>query len=503
MSTPTGKVYLVGAGPGDPGLLTLRGKACLARADVVIHDALSNAILLDHAPEAEDIFVGKSKDSHTLLQEEINDLLIREAQKGRRVVRLKGGDPFVFGRGGEEALALAEAGVAFEVVPGVSSAHAVPTYAGIPITQRGISQSYTVLTGHRSPGEGQGLNPSDIPAEGTLVILMGVIHLADIAAELIAMGRAAATPAAVIEWGTYPKQRTVTATLETIAKRCEEEGIAAPAVIVIGEVATFHDTLNWYENRPLSGKRIVVTRARQQASAFARQLQELGADIFEFPTIKIEKPDHPEAMDYIGDYDWVILTSVNGVTMLFDRLEESGYDARDLSGVRLCVVGSATAEAVKQRFLRVDLMPEKYVAEELLEALVSMEESLEGKRFLLPRADIARSFLPKELRARGAEVTELIAYRTVRPDTPDALADAMVAYKPHLVTFTSSSTARNFAEMVGPERLAQVQHHAAFAAIGPIAAQTARDHAMPIAIEPDHHDIPSFVEAIVQWNGEA
>jgi uroporphyrinogen III methyltransferase / synthase len=500
MKASAGKVFIVGAGPGDAGLLTLRGKECLEQADVVVYDALANAVLLEHAPRAEHIFAGKKTERHTLLQEEINELLVREAKNSRRVVRLKGGDPFVFGRGGEEALALAKAGIAFEVVPGVSSDVAVAAYAGIPVTHRGIAQSFTVLTGHQIPGQAGAPDLNRLALEGTLVYLMGVTHLKLIAKELIHAGREPETPAAVIEWGTYPRQRSVFGTLQNIHDRCAMEDICPPAVIVVGDVVGLHEKIAWYESRPLFRRRIVVTRARDQASDFVRQLQELGADIFEFPTIAIEPPEEPASFGYIGDYDWVVLTSVNGVSMLFERLEALGHDARDLAGVKLCVIGSATAEAVRQRFLRIDLMPEKYVAEELLTALTQIEGGLEGKRFLLPRADIARSFLPKELRAQGAEVVELVAYRTVKPDASAELADAVVAFNPDLITFTSSSTARNFAAIAGPERLSKLNVKAAYGAIGPITAETANEAGMTVSVEPEQHDIPSFVDAIVQWS---
>ncbi len=499
MNARHGKVWLVGAGPGDPGLLTVRGRECLEHADVVIYDSLANEALLEHAPNAEHIFAGKATDRHTLLQDEINRVMREQAAQGMRVVRLKGGDPFVFGRGGEEALALAEAGISFEIVPGITAGIAAPAYAGIPVTHRGLSTSYTLITGHDAEIlESDDESLTDILVQGTLVFYMGVRNLSRIVQQLVALGRPSNTPAAVIQWGTDPKQRTVRGTLEDIAAKASEEGLQPPAVIVVGNVVSLHDSLAWFESRPLFGRRIVVTRARAQASDLVRQLQELGADIFEFPTIAIEPPTQVESFDYVGNYDWIVLTSVNGVEMLFERLDELGQDARDLAGVRLCVIGSATAEAVKKRFLRVDLMPEKYVAEELMAALHEHEPDLEGKRFLLPRADIARSFLPNELRKRGAEVTELVAYRTVVPRTSETLSERLMAYRPALVTFTSSSTARNFHEILGPARVEQLKGTATFGAIGPITAETANSLAMPVTIEPATHDIPSFVDAIVE-----
>ena len=490
-----GKVYLVGAGPGDPGLITVRGRECLERADVVVYDFLSNPELLVHAPQAEHILVGKAPEKHTLLQEEINRVLVEQARRVSRVVRLKGGDPFVFGRGGEEAEVLAAHAIPFEVVPGVTAGIAAPAYSGIPVTHRGLSSSYTLIAGHEDLADG---DLFQVATQGTFVFYMGVRNLPKITEQLMALGRKPDTPAAVIEWGTYPRQRTVVATLETIEAVCAHEKIEAPAIVVVGEVVALHETINWFENRPLSGKRIVVTRASSQAPALVRSLRELGGDVFEFPTIQIEPATVEEPMEPIGSYDWVVLTSVNGVDMLFERLEALGQDARALSGVKLCVIGSATGEAVRKRFLRCDLVPEKYVAEELLPALETYEGSLEGKRFLLPRADIARSFLPKELRARGAEVTELVAYRTTVPSTSSELADALVSYQADLVTFTSSSTARNFCDILTDEQLQAVKKTATFASIGPITTKTANSLNMKIAIEPARHDIPGLVQAIVE-----
>ncbi|MBI5095480.1 MAG: uroporphyrinogen-III C-methyltransferase [Candidatus Hydrogenedentes bacterium] len=499
MSVAYGKVFLVGAGPGDPGLITVRGRACLERADVVIYDNLANDALLEYAPNAERIFAGKSTDHHTLLQDEINELLLEQARKVARVVRLKGGDPFVFGRGGEEALFLAEHGIPFEIVPGVTSGIGALAYAGIPVTHRGLAGSVTLITGHEDTQRHKpAVDLAQLAVQGTLVFYMGVKSLSHIAAELIRLGRAPETPAAAIEWGTFPRQRTIHGRLDTIHELCERERVSPPALFVVGAVTALSETLSWFENRPLYGKRIAVTRARGQASELVIALRELGADVFEFPTIEIERVEAPPDFGPIGAYHWVILTSVNGVDMLFERLETLGLDARGLAGVKLCVIGSATREAVQKRFLRCDLMPDKYVAESLLEALVEREGALEGKRFLLPRADIARSFLPKELRARGAEVTELIAYRTVKPQSSEQLADALVAYAPDFVTFTSSSTARNFCEILGPARLAALQPKAAFASIGPITTQTAQDLGLAVRAEAQEHDIPGLVQAIVR-----
>ncbi|MFP4192170.1 MAG: uroporphyrinogen-III C-methyltransferase [Candidatus Hydrogenedentota bacterium] len=501
MSSGAGKVYLVGAGPGDRGLMTLRGRECLEHADVVVYDTLANEVFLEWARQAEHIFVGKSADRHTLLQEEINRVLAEQARRVNRVVRLKGGDPFVFGRGGEEALYLAEQGIPFEVVPGVTAGAAVPAYAGIPVTHRGLAGSVTLITGHEDPAkEESGIDLGTLGLKGTLVFFMPVKNLPKLCAELIRLGRDPGTPAAVIEWGTYPRQRSVRGTLRGIAAQAEEANIQPPAVAVVGEVAALADRLSWFESRPLFGQRIAVTRSRQQASDLVGRLSELGADVFEFPTIQIKPPEEPGDFGWIGDYDWIVFTSVNGVEMLFERLDAQGCDARDLAGVRLCVIGAATAGAVRKRFLRIDAMPDKYVAEELLAVIHAHEPDLRGKRFLLPRADIARSFLPEELRKHGAEVTELVAYRTVPAEESAALADRLVAHQPTLITFASSSTVRNFCRLLGEERTKRIQQEAVAASIGPITSATARECGFHVAVEPAQHDIPHLVEAIVEWS---
>ncbi len=484
-----GKVYLVGAGPGDPGLLTLRGKECLELADVVVYDNLVNPELLQHAPNAEHIFVGKSPDRHTLLQDEINRVLIEQASRHSRIVRLKGGDPFVFGRGGEEALGLIAHGVPFEVVPGVTAGIAVPAYAGIPVTQRNVSRACVFVTGHDEE-----LQLADAIQTATVVVFMPLKNVAAIAKQLIAAGRDPSTPAAVIQAGTTARQKSAFAPLSGIAAAAS--ALESPAILVAGAVTELHEQLSWFENRPLFGKRVVVTRARSQASRLVESLRELGADVFEFPTIQIEPSEEEAPLDDVATYDWIVLTSVNAVDMLFQRIEAAGLDARALHGVKLCVIGAATAHAVESRFLRIDLMPDQYVAEDLMNALSQAEPNLVGKRFLLPRADIARSFLPRELRDRGADVTELVTYRTTVPKTADARAAALVDYAPNLVTFTSSSTARNFHSILGEDRIKQLPKSVRFASIGPLTTVTATELGMPISIEPTQHDIPHLVDAI-------
>jgi uroporphyrinogen III methyltransferase/synthase len=488
---PNGKVYLVGAGPGDPGLITVRGLECLRFADVVVYDNLVNAELLHHAPRAEHIFVGKSPDRHTLLQDEINGVLLDQASQHSRVVRLKGGDPFVFGRGGEEALSLAAHGVPFEIVPGVTAGTAVPAYAGIPVTQRETARACIFVTGHDEE-----LHLADAIQGATVVVFMPLKNVAIIAEQLISTGRDSSTPAALVQSGTSARQRSVFSTLSKIAVDAESAALESPVLLIVGHVTELHEQLTWFENRPLFGKRVVVTRARTQASRLVEALRELGADVFEFPTIQIEPPEEAAPLDDVSTYDWIVLTSVNAVDMLFQRMASAGLDARALAGVGLCVIGTATAQAVRSRFLQIDLMPERYVAEALMEALEAVEPNLSGKRFLLPRADIARSFLPRELRARGAEVTELITYRTTVPETADTRADALVEYAPDLITFTSSSTARNFHAILGEARVGQLPETVCYASIGPLTTTTATELGMPISIEPAQHDIPHLVEAV-------
>ena len=501
----TGTVWLVGAGPGDPGLITTRGAACIARADVIVYDYLVNPSLLAGArPETQIIYAGKMADRHTMKQEQINDLLVGHARQGKRVCRLKGGDPFLFGRGGEEALFLHEAGVPFEIVPGISAAMAVPAYAGIPVTHRGITSTFAAITGHEDPTKDE----SDIDwsriatGVGTLVFFMGVRNLPKIAARLIEHGRPPDTPVAVIRYGTLPSQRTVTATLATVAEAVREKGIRPPALTVVGQVVSLRDSLAWFESRPLFGKTAVVTRARPQASDLAQALGELGADVIEFPTIRIEPPADPQpllrAAAALDRYDWIVLTSVNGVDHLMRAVHEADNDARAFAGVRLCAIGPATAERLETFGLRPDLIPPKYVAESVAEALTSLED-LADKRFLLPRADIARPALADALTGAGARVEEVVAYRTVPEDASAGRVEELFEGDGvDLVTFTSSSTVTHFADLIGTERLARIAGEATFASIGPITSKTMEARGIPVHIEARQYTIPGLVEAVVR-----
>lgn len=506
MGKAPGKVYLVGAGPGDPGLLTLRGRECLERAEVVIYDALVNPVLLDFARQAEVIFAGKKTDRHSLPQEEMNAILIEQARKFSVVVRLKGGDPFVFGRGGEEALALKAQGIPFEVVPGITAGLAGPAYAGIPVTHRGVTSSLTFFTGHGVAGETSGTLDFSRPIlEGTLVFYMGVRNLGLIADELVRFGRAAETPVAVIEWGTYARQRTVTGTLEDINGRCAEARVETPALVVVGEVVALRANLEWFETRPLYGLHVVVTHAAQTQGRLERLLRDLGADVLAFPTIEIEhietvQADSGEDTWKLEAFDWVVLTSVNGAEMFFDGLERRGLDARALAATRLCASGATTVESVRRRFLRVDAVPEGYDAAAIVAALEA-HGPLRGTRLLLPRSDIARKSLPEALRAAGAEVTELMAYRTKAPvDVSNSVA-RLFAFRPRLVVFTNSVALRNFAEIFTLKQL--VEAGVVFASIGPVTSAAARAHGIEIDIEPVRHEIPHLIEAICAWRADA
>jgi uroporphyrinogen III methyltransferase/synthase len=479
-------VYLVGAGPGDPGLITVRGAEVLGRAEVVVYDRLSVASLLELAPAgAERISVGKSPGQESRPQEEINALLVERGKAGQEVVRLKGGDPFVFARGGEEAAALLRAGVPFEVVPGITSAVAVPAYAGVPVTHRGMSTSFTVVTGREGKGGSPPVNWEALArVGGTVVILMGAAERGEIAGQLMAGGMPGATPVAAVTWGTRPEQLTRRMTLE----RLGDEPVAAPATIVIGSVAGLD--LRWYEDRPLFGRTVVVTRAREQASELVARLRELGADTVELPVIEIGEPADGGAelrrvVAGVGEYQWLTFTSANAVERFFACLTELGRDARALGGVRIAAIGPGTAAALLRWGLQADLVPGQFVAEAVVDAFPPGPG-----RVLLPRAAVARDALPAGLAAKGWTVDVVEAYRTVvaRP-TPAALAAASAA---DAVTFTSSSTVTNYLETAGTGTVPPV-----VVCIGPITADTARAAGLQVSVVANEHTIDGLVEALV------
>jgi uroporphyrinogen III methyltransferase/synthase len=480
-------VALVGAGPGDPGLLTRRGAELLAQAEVVVHDRLASPALLELAPaDALLVPAGKAPGHVELTQDQINAVLVEHGLAGRRVVRLKGGDPFVFGRGGEEAEALAAAGVPFEVVPGITSAIAAAAYAGIPVTHRGVSTHFTVVTGHEDPAKGPATVDWEMLARagGTLVVLMGAAHLADIATRLMAGGLAPDTPVAAVRNGTRPDQTTIRGTLATIA----DQGVRSPSAIVVGDVAALD--LHWFEDRPLFGRRIVVTRAREQASGLRSRLETLGASVLELPSIDIQAVDFT-VPDLTG-VEWLLFTSANGVTAWFERgLGPRGQDARALAGVRIAAIGPGTAEALATHGVRADLVPERFVAESLLAAMPGPTRP--GAGALLARAAQARDVLPDGLVALGYEVTVLPVYRTVTA-RPDGTALARVrAGEVDAVTFTSSSTVTNFCDLVGP----LPEPGPLVVSIGPVTSATARQQGLDVDVEAEQHTIDGLVAALL------
>jgi uroporphyrinogen III methyltransferase / synthase len=492
-----GIVYLVGAGPGDSGLMTIRSLDLIVAADVILHDRLIPSEALAAArPDAEILYVGKEPGDASIPQENIEKVLIERAQEGRIVVRLKGGDPFVFGRGGEEAEALADAGIPFEVVPGITAGVAAPAYAGIPVTHRDDASAVAFVTGHEDPGKGHPALDYEALARfpGTLVFYMGVKALPRIAEALIEAGRDPSEPAAVVERGTLPGQRTVSSTLEGIAGAAEEAGIKPPSVTVVGPVAARRERIAWLEGRPLHGKRVVVTRARAQASELARRLDALGAEPIELPAIRIEpRLDSDEvrrAVESLHAYALVCLTSTNGVNLLFEAMAAQGRDARALANASVAAIGAGTEAALAAHGVLADIVPDRFVAEELLKKLEELD--LQGKPVLIARAAEARELLPDTLRKRGAEVDVVTLYETVaeEPD-PEALERARDA---DFITFTSSSTVRNFVEKAGKNGIPK---EARVISIGPVTSEAIREAGLTVDIEAERHDIDGLVEALL------
>jgi len=498
-------VYLVGAGPGDPKLITLRGKELLEKADVIIYDYLANPKLLEFAKEgAEKIYVGKKGGSRNALhQEYIHDLMIQAAKSGKCVVRLKGGDPFIFGRGGEEAEALVAAGIPFEVVPGVTSAISVPTYAGIPLTHREMASTVAFVTGHEDPTKTGSLIDWAKLAGGpdTLVFLMGMGNLATIVSELIRRGKDPKTPIALIRWGTHPFQKTLVGRLDDIVAKVGAEGMKPPVVMVIGDVVSLRDRLNWFESKPLFGKRIIVTRAKEQAPEFMELLSSYGAEAISFPTLQIAPPpswtELDAAIDRIEDYNWIIFTSVNGVQAFRRRLATLQKDLRLLKGISICAIGPRTAAEIEAWGLHVDLVPPEFKAEGILQSLDA--RGIAGKHFLIPRAKEAREILPEEIRQKGGEVDVVPAYQSVRPDYDDATIEALLHGKrTDMITFASSSTLRNFMEILGLQRRSWLAG-SAIACIGPITAETAREFGLKVDVMPGEYTLPALAESIVDY----
>jgi uroporphyrinogen III methyltransferase/synthase len=498
-------IYLVGSGPGDPGLFAVKGVECMREADTVVYDRLAPEALLSHArPEAEHVNDGKKPGEPTMPQEEINTLLVELGRAGKTVVRLKGGDPYVFGRGGEEALELVKAGLPFEVVPGVTSGIAAPAYAGIPVTHRGVSTSVAFVTGHEDPAKDEPDVDWKRLANGaeTLVLYMGVGRLAEISSGLIAGGRDPETPVACVRWGTRSEQKTVTGTLGNIAERVAEAKLKPPAITIVGDVVSLRDEgLGWFERKPLFGRRVVVTRARAQAGELSRELETLGAETFEFPTIEIRPPEDFGPLDGairdLDSFDWLVFTSVNGVEAFVERLKRHGLDLRAVPRrARVAAMGPATARRAEEAGLRVDVTPEEYRAESLVEALT--HDSLVEKRVLIPRAKVAREVLPEKLRESGAEVVVPPAYESVPSgEGRERLRVLLDSGEVDCVTFTASSTVENFIRAFGGKEAGRLLSKSRVACIGPITSETARERGIRVDVEAGEYTIPGLVEAVV------
>jgi uroporphyrinogen III methyltransferase / synthase len=497
-----GKVYIIGAGPGDAGLITIKAVECLRLADVVIYDNLVNEELLKYAPaSARFIYAGKKGGDHTLSQDRINELLAKEALDGNIVARLKGGDPFIFGRGGEEAEVLVAQGVAFEVIPGVTSAIAVPAYAGIPLTHRGLTSTVAFITGHEDPTKEQSdIDWQALTGIGTLVFLMGVKNLKQISDALISQGKSPDTPAALIRRGTTPHQQIITGTLATIVDLAQSSRFKPPAILVVGPVVDLRDTLRWFDTKPLFGKGVVITRPERQADDLVRLLAAQGANPIAFPTISIVPPSDwselDKALDGLESYNWLIFTSANGVHFFFQRLREKGRDVRDLKGIKICCIGSATAGQIESRGINVDLVPDEFIAEGILKSFATMD--LQGQKMLIPRAAKARDILPEGLKKQGAVVDVAVTYQTVNSGRKrkDLLA-AIEAGDLDVITFTSSSTVTNYIEIMGADSI--LPPHIKIACIGPITAATAKKAGFAIDITQDEYTMDGLVQSLIKY----
>lgn len=499
MSDRDKKVYLVGAGPGDEGLITLKALNCLKNAEVVIYDNLANKNFLDYAPDsAEKIYVGKKINQHTLTQDKINELLVQKGKENKIIVRLKGGDPFVFGRGGEEAIALKENNIPFEIVPGISSSIAALAYAGIPITHRSVSTSFHVITGHEDPTkENESVNYEVLAKlSGTLVFLMGLNNLSKIRSQLIKYGKSPETPAAVISKGTTAEQKVAIGTLENIEQKLQN--ITYPAIIVVGDVINLREHINWFENKPLFGRKILVTRARHQASVLSQKIRELGGEAVEFPTIEIQPSDNKNELknmyDSLNKYQWLIFTSVNGVELFFEKLNKFGFDIRNLGSAKMCAIGEATRQAIEERCLKVEFTPKEYVAESLIDGL--KEKIKPCDNVLIPRADVAREILPEQLRELGASVDVVPLYKTTIPEKSfEELENILQDID--TITFASSSTVTNFVKILGKDNI-ELLKNKKIACIGPITAETAKESGLSVNIMPEEYTIDGLINALME-----
>lgn len=496
----TRKVYLVGAGPGDYKLITLKGLECIKKADVILYDRLANPRLLDYAREGvEKIYVGKAPNRHSLKQEEISQLILDKALEGNIVTRLKGGDPYVFGRGGEEAKLLKEHNVEFEIVPGITSAISVPSYAGIPVTHRGVSASFHVITGHEDPTKKESMLDYSVLAKlsGTLLFLMGISNLSKICSSLIKYGQSPDKPVAIIRKGTRPEQRTVIGTLSTIEEIVKREGITNPAIILVGDVVNLREELNWFEKLPLFGKNILVTRARAQSSRLSDTIESLGGQPLEYPTIKVKKYDDPNkeaVLNSIDSYKWIIFTSVNGVKYFFDELKDNKKDARALYNTKIVAIGPATAKEVENHGIYVDYIPESYVAESVIDAIKN--DVKEGDKVLLPRALEARSLLIDDLTSRGLVVDNLPIYETIIPDTDKVELNRLIVEEEiDVITVTSSSTAKNLCKLVDDSNMDKLKSIPVIS-IGPITTNTASELGLNVVTTADEYTIEGLVDSL-------
>lgn len=503
--SPKGYVYLIGAGPGDPGLITVKGLDCIGKAQVILYDYLANPELLKTAsPDAELIYAGKIGGAHNHEQWQINELLVEKALEGKVVARLKGGDPFVFGRGGEECEALVAAGIPFEIVPGVTAGIGAAAYAGIPLTHRNVTTSVAFVTGHENPGK----DASDIDWErlslgsGTVVFYMGIKNLPLITRNMLDHGRAPETPVALVRWGTRAEQEVLVGTLSDIADKARTAFFKAPAITIVGEVVNLRQKLRWFDNRPLFGTGILVTRAADQAGEFSRLLAGFGARVYECPTIQIIPPETfvelDAAIGSLADFHWLIFTSYNAVSCFFSRLHQLGLDSRSIGPCRVCAVGPKTAAAVERYGIKADLVPENYKAEGVVEAFGRL--GISGSRVLFPKADRAREVIPVELAKMGASVTAPVAYRNVVPESlPDSALAALEAGQIHCITFTSSSTALNLAAMIGENRLLKLLEGVVIASIGPVTSKTCRELGLKVHIEPEQYTLDALTAAITDY----
>lgn len=500
-----GKVYLIGAGPGSIDLITIKGFKIIQSADVIVYDRLANPRLLNYKREdAELIYVGKTPNHHTLKQEEINELLVKLAKEGKVVARLKGGDPYVFGRGGEEAELLRTHNILFEVVPGISSSIAAPSYAGIPVTHRNVAVNFTVITGHEDPSKSTSqINWKRLAEDnGTLLFLMGVGNLEKIVFELIENGKSSETPVALIQWGTRPEQRVVTGTLETIVSVVKSSGITSPAIIIVGEVVKMREVLSWYEDKPLFGKRILVTRSREQASILSEKIEELGGEAWEYPTIKIntsfDDSKLRQEVSNLSKYQWLVFASVNAFKAFKKVLIEERIDIRNLINIKIFAIGKETKQEIESSGLIVEAMPEKFVAEEVKKALSPLINL--GDNILIPRSNLGRKILVDSLIELGANVSEVIAYETILAEDNDTslLLEKLANNEIHLLTFTSASTVSNFVKLIGEENLDLI-NNIDIASIGPVTSQKILEYNLEVTLEAKEHTIDGLISEILSY----